>query len=131
MKTGRTQVMNIINGLIPDGNTRLFNTISEAYNYLQTDGDPRRIRAVVVLTDGADTAKQMTLEQLLGSLKFDAETRTTRVFTIGYGSDAQAGEAQADRGPDAGEIFRREAGEHPGSVQGNCDVLLMLFGSDT
>ena len=48
-----------------------------------------KISAIVVLTDGADTHSKLKLDQLLSMIRSDNETRTIRVFTIGYGSAAQ------------------------------------------
>lgn len=92
LKSDRATALTLVNGLLPEGNTRLFNSIADACDFLQSNPAPDKISAVVVLTDGADTAKAMTLQQLLDKIHFDAESHTTRVFTIGYGSEAQAAE---------------------------------------
>jgi len=42
----------------------------------------------VVLTDGDDTSSQTKLNQLLQKITSDFEKKTTRVFTIAYGADA-------------------------------------------
>lgn len=92
MSTGRQQMTTTINGLIPGGGTRLYNSIADAYDYLATNPDPARISAIVVLTDGADTAKQMSLDQLVEKVKYDSEKSAIRIFTIGYGAGAQESE---------------------------------------
>jgi Ca-activated chloride channel family protein len=88
IRDGRTQAIDLVNNLIPDGGTALYNSIDEAYRYLQDNPQPGRIAAVVVLTDGEDTAKQMKLDDLLKRLAGDVEARPVRVFSIGYGADA-------------------------------------------
>jgi hypothetical protein len=50
--------------------------------------DQRRIPAVVVLSDGADTASQRGYDQVRRSLKFDPDDKPVMVFTIGYGQMA-------------------------------------------
>jgi Ca-activated chloride channel family protein len=47
------------------------------------------ITAVVVLSDGEDRDSRIRLDQLLETIRSDAETQSVRVFTIGYGQDAQ------------------------------------------
>ncbi len=91
MKTSRTQASDTIKGLYAGGGTALYDAIDLAYQeHLKTsDSDEEKISAIVVLTDGADTDSKMTLEDLLKRIKFDNERHTIRVFTIGYGQDAQ------------------------------------------
>ena len=89
MKTGRDQMLGTVNGLIAGGGTRLYNSIAEAYDYLEKNPQPGRISAIVVLTDGADTAKQMKLEELIEKVKYDSEQSAIRIFTIGYGAGAE------------------------------------------
>ncbi len=77
-----------IDGLIAAGNTSLYDTISDAYHYLQAHPQPDKISALIVLTDGADTCSKTQLANLLTAVTCDSETKTIRVFTIGYGKDA-------------------------------------------
>lgn len=51
---------------------------------------PDKISALVVLTDGADTNSRAKLPDLIRELQADQEGGGLRVFTIGYGKDAQA-----------------------------------------
>lgn len=88
MKTQRTQAETLASGLIADGNTRLYNSINDAYAYLAAQNDDSHILAVVLLTDGEDTANQMTVDQLLPRIRYNAEKRNIRVFTVAYGADA-------------------------------------------
>lgn len=80
-----------ISSLFADGGTALYDAIDAAYQkQLSTRGNSGgAITAVVVLTDGADTDSRLTLNQLIQRIKSDDETRNIRVFTIGYGADAQ------------------------------------------
>ena len=85
----RQDLLNTINGINADGGTRLFDTISEqvkALNAVQTHD----IKAVVVLTDGMDTASQLSIDQLVSQVTPGGEDagNGVKVFTIAYGGDA-------------------------------------------
>ena len=77
-----------INLLVADGGTRLYDSIDEAYRHLAQHPQPDRISAVVALTDGQDTESVLKLPELLKRIRPDEEHRPIRVFTIGYGADA-------------------------------------------
>lgn len=89
LKNGRGAAQSVLQGLFPDGGTALYDAINLAYDYLQKNPQTDRIAAVVVLTDGADTDSQMTFDELQRRIHFDSEKSSIRVFTIGYGTDAQ------------------------------------------
>jgi Ca-activated chloride channel homolog len=87
----RQSVQNQINDIVAGGNTRLFNTIDDQFTALQARPS-KHIKAIVVLTDGNDTANQMTLDQLIARLSPATSDRNAgegvKIFTIAYGSDA-------------------------------------------
>lgn len=90
LKNGRSMALGRINAMFPSGGTALYDAISYAYDDLEKNSQTNKISAVVVLTDGEDTNSRTKLEQLLTQIRFNGENRTTRVFTIGYGSGANA-----------------------------------------
>jgi len=94
MKDQRATAQASVSTLTASGGTKLFDTINQAYAYLQANPDPTRISAVVVLTDGADTESTLKLPELIRRIKADSEKKNIRVFTIGYGQDAMASELQ-------------------------------------
>src|ERR1700758_1162546 len=57
----RQDVLNRIDGIIPGGSTRLFDTIAEQVQALQSMPS-KNIKAVVVLTDGTDNLSQLKLD---------------------------------------------------------------------
>ena len=60
-----------------------------AYGVLEDEGDPQHIRAIVALTDGNDTASDLTLDQLMQEVGDLSEGgNATKVFTIGFGGNA-------------------------------------------
>jgi Ca-activated chloride channel family protein len=86
---GKAQATAAVDSLFADGNTRLYDAIDGAYTYLKQSGNEgKKIQAVVVLTDGADTDSKMKLDDLLKEIRFNGENNTIRIFTIAYGEDA-------------------------------------------
>ncbi len=84
----REQVRTQIEGLIANGDTRLYSTVDEAYTALSAEPAGQRIRALVVLTDGEDTASSITLDQLVANVQVSEEGTSIKIFTIAYGADA-------------------------------------------
>ncbi len=85
-----------IDGLIPTRGTPLYDVTGQSFDQMVTAYDPARINAVVLLTDGQnDDGKQSDDNQQLASLLDDLHRqsqgengRPVRLFTIGYGKDA-------------------------------------------
>ncbi len=83
----RMELLNAIDGLFPQGNTRLIQTTYEAYETMSQEPSGERIRAMVVLSDGADNrSDNATLNELLNTLNSEGEGYSIKVFTIAYGS---------------------------------------------
>jgi Ca-activated chloride channel homolog len=85
----RQQVLDQVGGLIPQGGTRLFDTIREGEQPLRAEPSGQRIRALVVLTDGEDNESHLTADDLVRQLQQDQEGRSIKVFTVAYSSGAQ------------------------------------------
>jgi Ca-activated chloride channel family protein len=85
----RQQVLDSIGGVLADGNTLLFDTIAEQHKALQSLPS-KNIKALVVLTDGKDTASQMNLDQLIHQVSLTGENAGAgvKIYTIAYGDDA-------------------------------------------
>jgi Ca-activated chloride channel family protein len=78
-----------IGSLTPVGGTALYATTRAAVKQMRDTFDPERINAVVFLTDGKNEYPSDTdLDGLLRSLVSEDESVAVRVFTIGYGDDA-------------------------------------------
>ncbi len=86
----RSAVLERIAGLFPSGKTRLIDTASEAYRALTGLPSSDRIRAVVLLTDGEDTSSEGHADDLVSLLGKDESGQGVKVFTIAYGSGANA-----------------------------------------
>jgi Ca-activated chloride channel family protein len=85
-----------IDGLYPQNGTPLYDVTSQSFQTMYDSYDPSRINAVVLLTDGknddgevSDDSRQ--LQDTLSLLRDKSQGELglpVRVFTIGYGSDA-------------------------------------------
>jgi Ca-activated chloride channel family protein len=90
------KIKSTIRGLVPTNGTPLYDVIQSSYDKASDAYDPSRINAVVLLTDGmnddgntSDDGRQ--LDKLITSLRSGTEgenSKPIRVFTIGYGADA-------------------------------------------
>jgi len=88
LNQGRATAEKTIGSLWANGGTALYDAILAAHEDLQKTPDNEKISAVVVLTDGQDTNSKTALETLMKAIRFDSEKNNVRVFTIGYGEDA-------------------------------------------
>jgi Ca-activated chloride channel family protein len=89
----RQTLLKSIDGVVADGSTLLFDTIATQQKALQNRSS-RNIKALVVLTDGEDTASKMNLDQLIHQISLGGENAGTgiKIFTIAYGDGANADE---------------------------------------
>lgn len=83
----REDILKRIEGLFADGKTRLIDTTIEAYEHLEERPRGQRIRAIVVLSDGADNMSTHTREELIDLVHVDTEGYGIKIFTIAYGQD--------------------------------------------
>ena len=87
----RQDLLTRIDDIVSDGSTRLFDTINEQVQALQSQ-QTQDIKAVVVLTDGIDNRSTLHIDQLVAAISASGENagNAVKVFTIAYGSDADA-----------------------------------------
>lgn len=86
----RVPLQGAVSQLIADGDTALYDATLQGWRTIDALRDDERINAVVLLSDGADTASQTRQDEMLAQLRSRAngEGRQIRIFTIAYGSDA-------------------------------------------
>lgn len=87
----RDEMRRRVSGITEGGGTALYDAVSFAYDDLKANADPRHIRAIVVLSDGQDTASQTTtLPTLLQQIGITQEEggASIKIFTIAFGDDA-------------------------------------------
>jgi Ca-activated chloride channel family protein len=76
-------------GLFPEGGTALYASTRKAHEQMEREFEQGLINAVVVMTDGKNDDPDSDLDRLLGELRPGEDTsRTVRVFTVAFGSDA-------------------------------------------
>ncbi len=88
LRTSRAALRKLVKQLIADGGTRLYDATEQGVKALRTSASAQSISAVVVLSDGEDTASTTGLTKLLGDLGARGSEDVVRVFTIAYGSSA-------------------------------------------
>ncbi len=84
----RQSLLRTIDGLTADGGTNLYDAIIAAQQSLEV-ADGTHITALVVLSDGADTASKTTLDQVLAAAAGGVERSGVRIFAIAYGTGAE------------------------------------------
>jgi Ca-activated chloride channel homolog len=89
----RQDVSTRVGGIIEGGNTNLYDAILHGYDLLEQQGDESHIRAIVVLSDGVDTSSINSLSMVEDRIRDDSEAggNSIKLFTIGYGDDADEG----------------------------------------
>ena len=88
LRDGKADAVRSIESLFPNGGTAFFDAVAQAHSYLSSRTTRDRILAVVALTDGLDKNSRMTLNELVNAIRTEGEQNMVRVFTIGYGADA-------------------------------------------
>jgi Ca-activated chloride channel family protein len=85
----RGELKQRIASLVPRNGTALYATARTAVAKMRDEFDPKRINAVVLLTDGRNEYPPDTdLKGLLRQLRSEGEDVAVRVFPIAYGDDA-------------------------------------------
>jgi Ca-activated chloride channel homolog len=93
MKKNRPVLERSIANLIPGGATALYDATLRGVDLVASLRDTTRINAVVVLTDGEDNKSVFfTPQHIVSELRrrSESDVGTVRVFTIAYGSNANA-----------------------------------------
>jgi len=90
VKRARPDLLRDVGRLVADGDTALYDAANRGIAAVEALGDRSRINAVVLLTDGNDTASRTKVQEVLAPLKAHSENEgvTVRVFTIAYGENA-------------------------------------------
>jgi Ca-activated chloride channel family protein len=87
----RTQLQQQIDNLQADGDTALFDAILSAMDYMEqvAAGEEDRIQAILVLSDGQDTASTASLNDVVSRISAARSGRNPiMVIPIAYGGDA-------------------------------------------
>ncbi|XVJ59186.1 MAG: VWA domain-containing protein [Tepidisphaera sp.] len=84
----RDKIRKTVLSLTAEGGTAMYDATAEAHAFLQDLKDDKAITAIVVLSDGEDRNSSLKLPEMLKRIAFDPEVRSTRIFMIGYGGEA-------------------------------------------
>ena len=103
----RQQVLDSVSGIFEQGDTRLYDGTLAAYRELSENGDPDHIRAVVVLSDGEDTASSNTLDAVMTEINAASGEggSAIKIFTIAFGEGADKGVLQSIAEPTGGKQY--------------------------
>ncbi len=123
--TKRQQVLDSISGIFEGGDTTLYDATLQAYKNLQQNGDPKHIRAVVVLTDGQDTASTNTLDAINTEINAASGEggNAIKIFTIAFGDGADKEVLKKIAEPTGG----KEYGSSPENIQKIYDDIATFF----
>jgi Ca-activated chloride channel family protein len=121
----RDEVVRRVSGVIEGGNTKLYDVTQQAYETLKKDGDPKHIRAIVLLTDGQDTDSSANLEQVISSVGNVGEEggSAIKLFTIAFGSDADKGVLKRIAEPTGGKQYDSD----PSTIQSIYEEIATFF----
>jgi Ca-activated chloride channel family protein len=121
----RQQVLDSVSGIFEGGDTKLYDATLQAYQELQQNGDPKHIRAVVVLTDGQDTVSLNTLEDINKEINASAGEggNAIKIFTIAFGDGADKEVLKKIAEPTGG----KEYDSSPENIQKIYDDIATFF----
>jgi len=95
ISANRELIASRIRSLVPTQGTPLYTVAGASYNALRETYDPKRINAVVLLTDGRnEDPRNRDVDRLLSDLRAGSEGQSStpvRIFPIAYGKDADLG----------------------------------------
>jgi Ca-activated chloride channel homolog len=121
----RQEVLNSVSGIFEQGETRLYDATLLAYQELEQNGDPDHIRAIVVLSDGTDTASQNSLDQINAQINASAGEggNAIKIFTIAFGEGADKSVLQNIAEPTGGKQYDSS----PENIQKIYDEIATFF----
>ena len=97
-REGEPELRATMQSLVAGGTTAVYDATAEALRSLRKLGDPSRINAVVVLTDGGDTDSTITDDEVVDLVSHrDESGPPVRIFTIAYSPDAERAETVLKR----------------------------------
>ncbi len=107
VKKNREAMQKHVRSLFANGGTALYDAIDSAFSNLQKTELNKRITAIVVLTDGTDTHSALSLSELRSRIQATNESSGgIRIFTIGYGSNAQTATLKAIAADSKGKFYK-------------------------
>jgi len=121
----RQRVLDSVSGIFEQNSTSLYDAVLKAYQDMQTEGDANHIRAIVVLSDGADTVSSATLEEVVRQIQTAQGEggNAIKIFTIAFGEDADADSLKSI----ADTIGAKQYNSLPETIQKIYDEIATFF----
>lgn len=121
----RQGVLDSVSGIFETGETRLYDATLAAYQDLTENSDPDHIRAIVVLSDGQDTASAQSLDQVMAQIDASASQggNAIKIFTIAFGDGADTSVLKSITEPTGGKQYNSS----PENIQKIYDEIAMFF----
>jgi Ca-activated chloride channel family protein len=95
---GESELRATVESLVAGGTTAVYDATADALGAVRKLGDPTRINAVVVMTDGADDDSDLSADEVVDLVSHgDESAPPVRIFTIAYSPDAEGAEAVLKR----------------------------------
>jgi Ca-activated chloride channel family protein len=96
-----------VSEIVPEDDTAVRDATVQAVEAIRRSADADHINAVVVLTDGQDTASSLTESQVVQRLEAQGQegAERVRVFTIAYGAEPNARELASYADASGGKAF--------------------------
>ncbi len=90
LESVRNQIQSNIQGLRTEGGTELYQALTEVTNLMNAETDTERVRAIVLLSDGADTGDSgVTLNDVVRAVSASRDSlNPVIVVPLAYGADA-------------------------------------------
>lgn len=113
-----------IQSLRADGDTALYDAVIDAVDGLTQDDATDRIRAIVLLSDGQDTASLNSLNEMVNAINARREGRNPiLIIPVAYGEDADINALNAIA---RASSTRVQSGD-PGSIQNVLEIISSYF----
>lgn len=121
----RQQVLDSVSGIFEQGDTKLYDATLRAYEGLSRNGDPDHIRAIVVLSDGKDTASTYSLGQVMQKINASSGEggNAIKIFSIAFGKDADKEALKGLAEPSGGKQYDSS----PENIQKIYDEIATFF----
>ncbi len=121
----RQVVLDSVSGIFEQGETKLYDAALAAYQDLTENGDPDHIRAIVVLSDGEDTASAQPLDRVMAQINASAGEggNAIKIFTIAFGDGADTSVLKSIAEPTGGKQYNSS----PENIQKIYDEIATFF----
>lgn len=123
--TKRQAILDSVSGIFETGETRLYDATLTAYQDLTANGNPEHIRAIVVLSDGEDTASTQSLDRVMSQINASTAEggNAIKIFTIAFGDGADKETLQSIADPTGGKQYDSS----PQNIQKIYDEIATFF----